>query len=530
MNNVIDTYTVASKELTMGQKVGQLFMPPAFINDTEEEVQKLEELIRTKHIGALCFFHSRASAATNFEGKKKVVYNENSYDRLKGLIQRYQSAAKIPLLIAIDAEWGLAMRVENTPQYPYAITLGAIQDNQDLIYQVGRQIGMDCLHAGIHWNLSPVVDINNNPENPVIGYRSFGDDKEKVLSKARAYLQGLSGSGVLNSIKHFPGHGDTATDSHLGLPVIDKSKKDLLDNELYPFKKLIEEGVDSVMVGHLSVPSLDPTGNPATTSYAVITELLRKEFGFDGVIISDALNMHAVSKNFDEKGALETTAFLAGMDMMCFTEHPSESIEKIRTTASPERIETSFERIWKLKERAFANTNTKKQHANSHGNLNRQLAAQSISVVNSTPQLLDKARTGKFVNLSAGNPTANQFSKALEKEFGSPHLSLEDSNMAEPTDEILVLALFPPSVKSKNNFGLGTRLLDTINAVLEKQKVVLYLFGNPYVLDILELNKESHIVAVYQDFPEFQELALAHFKGEAPTLGQLPVQLKTFVI
>src|SRR5690606_28518076 len=204
------------------QKVGQLFMPAVFINDSEAEVRRMEALIASHGIGSLCFFHSRASAATNFEGKKKIVANRESLARLKELILRYQRAATVPLLIAMDAEWGLAMRIEDTPQYPYAISLGALGD-ESIIQEVGRAIGLDCRAAGIHWNLAPVVDINTDPENPVIGYRSFGDDRQKVFSRSRALIQGMASAGTLHAIKHFPGHGDTAVDSHLGLPVIDKS-------------------------------------------------------------------------------------------------------------------------------------------------------------------------------------------------------------------------------------------------------------------------------------------------------------------
>ena len=254
--NIVPEYKIATNQLNVSEKIGQLFMPAAFINDSKEEIQKLENLIREYNIGSLCFFHSRASAATNYEGKKEVIYNADSFGTLQNLIQRYQSVSKYPLLIAIDAEWGLAMRVENTPQYPYAITLGAIQGNEDLIFEVGKHIAIDCKAAGIHWNLAPCVDINNNPNNPVIGYRSFGENKIKVAEKALAFIKGTQSEGILTSIKHFPGHGDTETDSHLGLPLIEKSKEELITNELYPFQKLVDAGVDSVMVGHLSVPAL----------------------------------------------------------------------------------------------------------------------------------------------------------------------------------------------------------------------------------------------------------------------------------
>ena len=350
------TYKQASKQLSPKQKIGQLFMPAAFINDTEEEIQALENLISTHHIGSLCFFHSRASAATNFEGAKPIARNEESLKTLKKLVVRYQHAAKYPLLIAIDAEWGLAMRVENTPQYPYAVTLGAMPDGCiDLIFQVGQHIALDCRAAGIHWNLSPCVDINNNPKNPVIGYRSFGAKASLVTQKAQAYIKGTQSAGVLTSIKHFPGHGDTATDSHLALPVINKSKEDLLANELLPFKKLIERGVDSVMIGHLSVPALaEGKTTSASLSKDIIQGALRKDLGFKGVIISDALNMHAVAKLYPVPGELEWVAFEAGNDVLCFADHLEQGIESILKNASAQQIERRFARVWQMKEKVSA--------------------------------------------------------------------------------------------------------------------------------------------------------------------------------
>ncbi len=348
-------YKEATKKLSLKEKVGQFFMPAAFINDTEEEIQQLEDLIREQNVGGLCFFHSRASAATNYEGRKEIIYNKNSFETLKKLIWRYQSVAKYPLLIAIDAEWGLAMRIENTPQYPYAITLGAVQGNNELILEVGRNIAKDCKAAGIHWNLTPVADINNNPDNPVIGYRSFGENRESVTEKALAFAKGMQNEGILTSVKHFPGHGDTATDSHLGLPLIDKSKQELLHNELYPFQKLIDEGIDSVMVGHLSVPALaDGKKTPSSISKEIIKGVLRKEMGFKGAVVSDALNMHAVSKKYPKKGELEWLAFDAGNDVLCFAEHTIEGIETILKNAAAEQIEECFQRVWKLKVKAIS--------------------------------------------------------------------------------------------------------------------------------------------------------------------------------
>ncbi|MCL6265401.1 glycoside hydrolase family 3 protein [Flagellimonas myxillae] len=532
MNNSLPRYTEAKNSLSLKQKVGQLFMPAAFINDSEEEVQKMEHLIRTLDIGSLCFFHSRASAATNFEGKKEVVHNEKSYDRLVQLIERYQKAAKIPLLIAIDAEWGLAMRIENTPHYPYAITLGAIQEQDDLLVEVGKRIGLDCLKAGMHWNLSPVVDVNNNPENPVIGYRSFGDDAEKVSTKSEAFIKGMSSVGVLNSLKHFPGHGDTATDSHLGLPVIDKSKEELLANELFPFRRLVEQGVDSVMVGHLSVPSLDPSGNPATTSNPIITNLLREELGFKGVIISDALNMHAVSKKYSIKGTLEVTALQAGMDMMCFSEYPKEGIDEILNAASETRIEESFKRVWGLKEKAFLGKTTETQIITGDADaLNRSLAQCSLTEYYGNPNALAPLKKNGFLNLVMGKNDENSFSQAIEQNTGEPYRHVGTGNLDEIKKAVtaadnVVLALFPPAVKPKGLFGFEPSIVEFVGNLLSNKNVLVYLFGNPYVADVLGADTNSNLVFVYQDFRAFQEIAFEHFQGKLKAQGKLPIQLK----
>lgn len=523
-------HTLPEVDLTLEEKVGQLFMPAVFINDSEEEVQKMEQLIAAGKVGSICFFHSRASAATNFEGKKKIVYNEQSLERLKGLIERYQKAAKIPLLVAIDAEWGLAMRIENTPQYTYAITLGALQNNLALIQEVGRAIGLDCKEAGIHWNLAPVADINNNPENPVIGYRSFGDDKKAVLEKAKAFVDGMASSGTLNSIKHFPGHGDTATDSHLGLPVIDKSLDDLLENELFPFKELIKHGVDSVMVGHLQLPQLDAK-NPSTTSLTIIQELLRMQLGFDGVVISDALNMHAVSKSYIEKGKLECDAFMAGMDVLCFSEHVEEGIQYILTAATPERIEESFQRIWKLKERAFAPTpDLKSLTPTQQRDLNRSIAEHSLTELYGNPDGVLICKQEDAVHITVNNAKPNLFARQLESHLGLNTTALDLEKTELPQNKNVVLSIFPPAVKPKDQFGFDLKLLKAIQQIIANNEVLLYLFGNPYVLDILELQPSSNVVVVHQDFPEFQDVAFHHFLGQITAKGKLPIALKTFTV
>jgi beta-N-acetylhexosaminidase len=253
------------------------------------------------------------------------------------------------------------MRIENTPQYPYAITLGALPESEvDLVYEVGKQIGTDLKAAGILYNLAPLADINNNPDNPVIGYRSFGESKEKVALFANAYLRGMSDAGILGCLKHFPGHGNTNVDSHLGLPILNESLDQLMTNELYPFIQGIKNKVDSIMIGHLAVPALnDGKNTSATLSKNIIHNLLRNQLGFEGLIISDALNMKSVSELYSTKGQLEWEAFNAGNDILCFAENVAEGIQYILKNATAQRIEKSFSRIWQCKEkvRLFNRTN-----------------------------------------------------------------------------------------------------------------------------------------------------------------------------
>ncbi|WP_297696440.1 glycoside hydrolase family 3 N-terminal domain-containing protein [uncultured Eudoraea sp.] len=529
--NLID-YPTAAKSLSLKEKVGQFFMPAAFINDSEEEILKLQDLISKHHIGGLCFFHSRASAATNYEGKKEVVYNEDSYRVLKNLIERYQQVAKYPLLISIDAEWGLAMRVENTPQYPYAITLGAIDSHDETITEVGRNIANDCKQAGIHWNFTPVADINSNPENPVIGYRSFGSDKYNVANKASALAKGLQSIGILASAKHFPGHGDTATDSHLGLPLINKSKEELLDNELYPFKHLIQNGIDSIMVGHLAVPSLaGGSMDPSSISKRIIKGVLREEMEFQGVVVSDALNMRAVSKMFSDKGDLEWAAFDAGNDILCFAEHVVEGIDNILQNAQDEQIELSFARVWKLKEKAFNNeSDNLTPKLVDPTDLNLRLAKHSITLHKGSPKDINSLAMNGFAGIEISNGNDNSFFRDIKKELEFDYFSTTEFNTAllrEKVSEMqnVLIALYPPMVKPQNNFGISEEYLMLLREMIETKNVVLYLFGNPYALRVFDYKNTSAVVLVYQEFGAFQKVAAEHFLGRLIANGKLPVVL-----
>tara|TARA_R110002020_G_scaffold203146_5_gene406583 strand:- start:27400 stop:28998 length:1599 start_codon:yes stop_codon:yes gene_type:complete len=523
MNKMLP-YQHAAQRMSLAEKVGQLFMPAAFINDSEEEIQHLETLIQEFHIGSLCFFHSRASAATNFEGKKEVIYNADSWQLLKQLIARYQKAAKYPLLIAIDAEWGLAMRVENTPQYPYAITQGALLGHTDQIFKIGKNIARDCRATGIHWNLAPVVDINNNPNNPVIGYRSYGESKEQVAEKAIAYSLGMHSEGILDCLKHFPGHGDTDTDSHLGMPLINKTKEELWENELYPFRQSIANGTDAVMVGHLAVPALsDHTTVPATISADIIQGLLREEMQFKGVVISDALNMKAISKLFPEKGELEWQAFNAGTDVLCFSEHVSEGVQTILQRAGQPQIEESFKRVWALKEKAFKTTWPKAEGLQDPDALNRKLAYGSLSLLRGSEKAIQEFGKKDFLGVSIGQDGANGFFNAIGK--SAPFPTLTDTMERLDDHRNILLAIFPPRAKPAGDFGLTQGDRQLVNQLLRSKNVVLYHFGNPYSLPLFNWEEASAVVLAYQNFEVFQQHAAHHFLGKVQAQGKIPVTL-----
>jgi beta-glucosidase-like glycosyl hydrolase len=525
------------------QKVGQFFFPAVFINDTEENIQETERLIKEHNIGGLTFFHSRASAATNYESKKKVVFNDDSYQKIKDLIVRYQKVAPTPLLISIDAEWGLAMRIEKTPQYPYAITLGALPESKSaLVYEVGKQIGLDLKAAGINYNLSPLADINNNPNNPVIGYRSFGENKEKVADFAIEYLNGMSEVGVLGCLKHFPGHGNTNVDSHLGLPVLNETLDELLENELYPFIKGIENNVDSIMIGHLAVPSLnDGKDTSATLSKPIIETLLRKQLGYDGLVISDALNMHSVSKLYETKGELEWEAFNAGNDVLCFAENVPEGIEAILKNASPERIEESFNRIMKAKEKVgiLSNNNFTSGELNfkKASEINLEVAQSSITKIidNSNSEVVFEAqKNNKLAKLSLYKSVENTFFQTLNSKLKSPEFAFENLEVSDISSikkelenfETILISLFVPKAKPMNNFEINDEVLALLSDLLQTKKCIVYVFGNPYVLPIIpNLKKASGLIQVYQDFEEFQKTAGIQILENIACNGILPVNI-----
>ena len=483
------------------QKIAQLFSPAAFIHDTEENYQAIETLIREQEVGGLTFFHSRHSAAANFEKRAEVLDVSGTFEKLIGLINRYQRISKIPLLISIDGEYGLAMRIENTPQYPFAITLGALKnDAEQWVTEVAYRMGKDMKRSGIHLNLSPCADVNTNPDNPVIGYRSFGNQAKKVSQLAFAAYSGMKKAGIGACLKHFPGHGDTATDSHLGLPILHKSKAELEAEELLPFQVGINQGVEMIMVGHLAVPALTGGKNiPASISRELITDLLKGEMGFKGLVISDALNMKAVANLYPEPGELEWRAFDAGNDILCFSDHVKEGIEKITQNASESEIEVVFEKVMELKTHlGVLETQpiaVPKFDWESHSQLQKELAENYVSITSGEiiPEELNKlAEAGKLGYREFFTVSPSLFSQQLDLPFSS----IEEA-------EKMILAVVVPSHKPLNQFGMDQNVLNEIQTLARTKPCILVHFGNPLALKYLgELSDFEAIVCAYQGFVE----------------------------
>jgi beta-N-acetylhexosaminidase len=282
--------------MSLQEKIGQLFMPVIFSSDPKVKTDEIKNLIQNQYIGG-------------------IIFSKGGPKRQAKLNNEYQALSRTPLLMAMDAEWGLAMRLDSTFAYPWNMTLGAITNNK-IVEKVGKRIGEQTKRMGMHINFAPVVDINTNPANPIIGNRSFGEDRRNVTEKSLAFMTGMQSAGILANAKHFPGHGDTDTDSHKTLPTINFSKERIDSIELFPYKRLIREGLASVMVAHLNVPSLEEKDNyPSSLSKTIVTDLLKGQLGFNGLIFTDALNMKGAS-DFKEPGEIDLAAFLAGNDVL----------------------------------------------------------------------------------------------------------------------------------------------------------------------------------------------------------------------
>lgn len=514
--------------LTPDQRIAQLFMAAAYSNRDISHEDHILQLIREQHIGGLIFFQGTPEKQTQ-------------------LINYYQSQSEVPLLIAMDAEWGPGMRLEGVPDFPYQMTLGAIQDDS-LIYTFGTEVARELRRLGIHMNFAPVVDINNNPENPVINFRSFGMDRENVTQKARMYLMGMQEHGVVGTLKHFPGHGDTDTDSHLALPVIRKSREALANLELYPFRELINAGAGAVMVAHLNIPSLDPTKNlPSTLSRPIVTDLLRNELGFSGLVVTDAMNMHAVADSFPP-GIADVRALQAGNDLVEFSMNIPSAIEGVKQavksgTLTEAEVDKKVRKILTLKYRVGLNHNhpIHEEHILADLNtvetylLNRQLSEAAVTLLRNEEQTLPVGHLEekKIAGVVLGAEEPTHFQLMLQKYTRVDLFNLDKNAPAAETARLLdtlqhynfvILGLQNLSQRPHKNFGITQAMITTVQKIIDSKPTATVFFGNPFALaKIPALGRSAALLLTYQETEIMQDIAAQMVFGAISIKGRLPV-------
>jgi len=516
--------------LTLKQKIGQLFMVSAFSNQSNQHERDLQQLVEKYSIGGVIFFQGgpvRQAQITN----------------------HLQTKSSVPLFVAMDAEWGVGMRLDSAISYPYEMSLGAIQDDE-LIYKMGLEIGRQLSRLGVQINFAPVVDINNNADNPVIGFRSFGEDRERVTQLGGQYLKGLQDAGMIVTLKHFPGHGDTGTDSHNDLPVLNFDKKRLIDLELYPFKKLINKGASGIMVSHMSIPALDSTPNlPSTLSKPIITGLLREELQFKGLIFTDALNMKGVTKYY-KPGEIEVMGLIAGNDVLLYSEDVPTAIEAVFAAVdngiiTAQMVNEKCRKILAAKYftglSAFRPIETDSLVENlneaSARLLNRQLIESSISVLENKENTLPIGDLAdlKIASISIGKTEITPFQEMLSKYTFIQHYNLDAKadktaiskieNELESYD-LVIVGLHETRSRPFNSRIYSDEIYELMSGIAASGKAIITSFRSPYTLrHISGIEKAQGLITTHQDSPLHEELTAQLIFGAIGAKGKLPVSI-----
>ena len=509
--------------MTLNQKVGQLFVVQAVSNKGISHKTKILDEITSNGVGG-------------------IIFSNGSAEKQVELTNLYQDMSNIPLLIGMDAEWGLSMRLDSTFSFPWNMTLGAISDNE-LIKHVGNRIAAHCKRIGVNFNFAPVVDINTNPKNPIIGNRSFGESMQNVSSKSLNYMIGQQQMNVLSSAKHFPGHGDTSTDSHKSLPIINHKKERILNVELKPFENLINNGLESVMIAHLEVPSLEKTrGLPSTLSFAIVTELLRNRLGFKGLIITDALEMKGLS-SFKSKGNLDMLAFKAGNDILLMSENVSKGISSIINeyntgSITEERLSYSVKKILKAKYKVGLNkfspisTYDLDNDLNSISDeiLNEKLVENSLTVIKNKENIIPiKDLSERVGYLSFGNDSNTSFFSYLNKYSKVNYLSnLDFTNVDDLISKYntIIIGIHANSNTPWKSYKIKKEEINLINHISKKVNVILNVFGSPYSLNSFKNIKHiKGVIISYQNSVVFQQKSAQLIFGAIDSKGILPVSI-----
>lgn len=523
--------------LNNDERIAQLMIIRAHSNLGPDHINHVIEQIQKYNVGGLCFFQGGPVRQAN-------------------LTNYYQSIAKTPLLITIDGEWGLGMRLDSVIPLQRQLMLGAVNDAA-LAYQYGHLIAEQCRRMGIQVNFAPVVDVNNNPYNPVINDRSFGEDRNKVALFGVQVMKGMQDMGVMACAKHFPGHGDTETDSHFDLPVINKSRVQLDSLELFPFREMIENNVGSIMIGHLYIPAIDNTQNVATSlSYNNVTKLLREELQYKGLTFTDALEMQGVKKFFPD-GKASAQSLIAGNDLLCLPADIPAAIQKIRKAIKQKKL--SWDEINRRVERVlmakylYGLSSWKPIDTNNLVNdLNAKTEAMKLLIANKSITLLRNennllplsAATMTFMNkatneerkiayVAVGVTTENAMTKKMRDELkadvfyfsyksdGGRVLSLIE--LLKNNYQQLVIGVHNYSRRPQGNYGLSVPSVQLISGLLQLPKSVLMMFGNPYALKNFCTAKNS--LLCYEDDVYTQQAAFDILTGKQSPQGKLPVSV-----
>lgn len=525
------------KSLTEDERIAQLLIVRSSGFDANNKVvvydDRVDSLVSTYNIGAICAFQGTPL-------QHALMFN------------RIQARSKTPIMVTTDAEWGVGMRFAGVKNFPYQLTMGALND-AELVYKVGQAIGDQCRRMNIHVNYAPVADVNNNPDNPVIGIRSFGQDKYKVALMATRLMEGMQEKNVMACAKHFPGHGDVAVDSHYDLPVINKSIDQLDTLELYPFRQLFQKGIASVMVAHLFVPSIDTTTNLATSlSYKNVTELMKGKLGYNGLSITDGLEMKGVTKYFPG-GEVSVQSLVAGNDMLCLPESVPGSIEAIKNAIQTGRlswmeVNNKCMRVLKAKYQYVFGKTGPVDTTNLVNDLNkdilplrRQVAEKAITVLSLQPGMVPLKQVSskpgvpktpsKVLYIAAGSDGNNQLAARLKKAYQADVIALPygDSNAIAAFNfrrlkhyRKIIIGLHGIARSPGRSFGIPPAVIKLVNSIQDSASgSILLTFGNPYVNKYFD--SSENLVACYEDDAPFHEAAADWLSGRIIASGTLPV-------
>ena len=501
-------------KLSMDERIGQLYIVALYTNKDQNHISGVRKLVEQERIGG-------------------IILMQDDAEQEIALVNEFQKKSRVPMLFGMDAEWGLYQRIKTAHKFPWAMTLGAIQDN-GLVYEMASKIAEDAKKMGIYWNFAPVVDVNTNPKNPIIGNRSFGSDVQNVIAKALAYAQGLQDNGVLAAIKHFPGHGDTDVDSHLDLPVVKHSLERLNKIELAPFKALMDKKIGGTMIAHLYVPQLEKGKNiPASISYDIVTNLLKNKFRYEGLVITDALNMNAVAKKYPA-GELDLRAFKAGNDVLLFSQDVTTGKKLIKEAIqkgeiSEKRLEESVKKILKTKYllglqnlRPLSSEGINNALNNdSHAKISEKLYANALTLLKDEKQLFP-LREKEVYYLPLEEASHEAFLQELSKEIKVKKISFKEIQSI-PENAVVIIGLHKDNSTAYKPYRVSWESKRLINQVKSRNKVILNVFGSPYALQDVDISGISSVLVSYENNPLSMKATAEAYLGKQKINGRLPV-------